>query len=99
MAKEIAVTDEQLSQIADRLIGSTLNVYHVAKGITGHDVGEEIFAMLREKHKMFKCEQCCEWMYLEHRDPSLGDGTDIDYCTSCMDDMNGQCDDPEDEEE
>lgn len=82
------MTPEQVQQIANKVRGTRQNVYRVAEAVVGHEVGEEIFDLLREQANLFKCEMCDEWLDVRH------EGL-MDICNDCLD---GE-DEPEFEDE
>jgi len=55
------MTQEQLSQLAERLDGTQQNVYRLTEQLFNVEVGEEVFTELHEKCSLFKCEECDTW--------------------------------------
>ncbi len=82
--EKVLLTDDQLILLANKLRGTRNNVYTLVKTLFRLDVTDSVFDQLKETAKLFKCEECNEWMDLQSREPELVS----DICRDCVDDMN-----------
>jgi formylmethanofuran dehydrogenase subunit E len=75
------LTEAQLKQLADRLIDTGSNVYRLSESMFNHKFTDKDWDELKEKTKIFKCEECNQWKSLdEHSGES-------DICKDCMDEI------------
>jgi hypothetical protein len=95
---EVAIPDEKLQRIAAQIRDTRANVYVVAAmclGCQPSQVGEKIFDLLEQKHRLFKCEGNCNiWQDLSEREPDLGESS---ICRNCIDEMNARMNEDNDE--
>jgi len=56
------LTDEQIDKLAGKLVHSSQNVFRVAEKMFGVEVEDEVFDQLQKVGKIFKCEQCDQWL-------------------------------------
>lgn len=83
MAKKKNLTKDQAVELADKLRGTSNNIYHLAKRLFGLEVDDTAFDLLRAEAKLFRCEQCSEWQDLEEETAGVRD-----QCQDCTDEMD-----------
>ena len=60
------LTKPQNEQLASKLHGTTQNVYVVARSLFGCEFDDEDFDRLKADTGVFRCEECSEWLNVEH---------------------------------
>lgn len=89
MKSKKILTDDQLKQLSDKLIDTSINVYTLALNMFGLTFREEDWDRLEKVGEVFKCEQCSLWLSTDVKDDSI-----TGMCTPCVDALDG--DDHED---
>lgn len=75
------ITDEQVADLRSTLLGTCINIYHLCRQRFSIDVDDEFFDRVKKLAKVFRCEQCSEWLDVEADEDRAISG----WCTGCVD--------------
>lgn len=90
----MSLTKKQYIELADKLLGTSQNVYILASRLFGcKSFDDEDWDQLKKIGGVFKCEQCDEWMLVKEEE----DKHVADMCRDCVDVIDGPSDLEEEE--
>jgi hypothetical protein len=94
MSKQKKLTKKDYERVAATLHGTHANVYFLARSMFGEGFQwtDAHFDALEKATGLFRCEQCSEWKDKDEKDRAIRG-----FCTPCVDEMNGESDDPEED--
>jgi hypothetical protein len=81
--KPCVLTDEQLASLASGLLETTSNIYSICSARFGVEIDDNVFDALKEKHDLFRCENCNRWFLASEEESSTSD-----WCLECMDGLD-----------
>lgn len=76
----MALTDEQISRLAERLLGTGQNVYGLSLAVHGEEFRDEDWARLEAIGGIFKCDECNQWLPVSAKCADVGDS----LCEECV---------------
>lgn len=76
------LTDEQIGELSKRLLGTTANIYTIARSM-GCEAGDETFDRLKAAGTQ-RCEECDEWK-LAGEEFNRG----LETCNECLNRIDG----------
>jgi hypothetical protein len=77
---QMALNREQCFNLAERLHGTTGNLYKIAESVYGIEINDEDFDAIKSHALLFRCEQCSTWTPVDEEDSFMKG-----MCTQCVD--------------